>query len=96
MGPRVLSSVAIMGLSMGLAAVLDEVTTVWGFLGSTAAVLLGLTFPCFAYVQLRQTPTTRASTVGQRKALAWVIVVGSLALIPACLLVHLHVAPKYR
>ena len=87
LGPRVLSSVAIMGLSMGLAAVLDEVTTVWGFLGSTAAVLLGLTFPCLAYVQLRQTPTTRASTVGQRKALAWVIVVGSLALIPACLLV---------
>ena len=35
---RVLSSSFIMASSMGLAVVLHDVTTVWGFLGSSAAV----------------------------------------------------------
>ncbi len=60
---------------------------VWGFLGSTAAVLLGLTFPCVAYVRLRRTPSTRESSVPQRKAVAWLIIVGSVLVIPACLVV---------
>ena len=40
---RVLSSSFIMASSMGLAVVLHDVTTVWGFLGSSAAVTLTLT-----------------------------------------------------
>ena len=63
----------------------DDVATVWGFLGSTAAILLGLTFPCLAYVQLRKTPQNRPTTVSQRKAIAWAIIICSVLLIPACL-----------
>lgn len=47
--------------------------------------MLGLTFPCLAYVKLRRTPTHRPSTVGQRKAIAWFIIGVSTLLIPACL-----------
>ena len=74
-------------LSMGLAAPLDDVSTVWGFIGSSGAILLGLTFPCLAYVKLRRTPTTRDSSVGQRKFVARSIIIVSVLLIPACFFV---------
>ena len=59
---RSLASLLIMLSSMGLATAIDDVATVWGFLGSTAAILLGLTFPCLAYVRLRKTPQNRSPT----------------------------------
>ena len=57
------------------------------YLPCISQVLLGLTFPCLAYVRLRNTPTNRPSTVNQRKIVAWAIIIGSLALIPTCLVV---------
>ena len=84
---RAVASLVIMLLSMALASIVDDVSVVWGFIGSTAAILLGLTFPCIAYISLRQTPINRPTSVPQRKAFAWFIVVVSVALIPACLVV---------
>ena len=84
---RILSSLGIMLASMGLAMTVDDVSVVWGFIGSTAAILLGFTFPCVAYIRLRQTPSTRATSVRQRKVVAWFITILSLLLIPTCLTV---------
>ena len=79
---RVLYSSALMGTSIVTAATLRDVTTVWGLLGSTAAVLLALVFPSLAYIWLRETPTSRPSTVFRRKLVACSIVGLGLLVIP--------------
>jgi len=84
---RALSSLCLMLMSMGIAALVDDVSVVWGLIGSTGAILLGLLFPCVAYVRLRKTPTTRTTSVPIRKAFAWLIILVSVPLIPACLVV---------
>ena len=79
---RIVYSCVLMGASMLTAATLRDVTTVWGLLGSTAAVLLALVFPSLAYVWLRETPTSRPSTVFRRKLVACAIVGLGLLVIP--------------
>jgi hypothetical protein len=76
---------AIMAATMATAAALRDVATVWGFLGSSAAVLLALVFPSLSYVVLRQTPTSRLSSVRRRKATAALIVVIGCLVMPVCL-----------
>ena len=53
---RVVLSSAIMAASLVCTASVDDVSIVWGFLGSTCGILLSYVLPAASYLLLRRTP----------------------------------------
>ena len=83
---RVVLSSCIMGLSLACTASVDDVSVVWGFLGSTCGVLLSYVLPAASYLLLRRVPTRTAqsSSVPRRKLAAALLLAIGLVLIPVC------------
>ena len=82
---RLLLSSSVMAGSMAVAASVDDVSRVWGFLGATCGILLAYVLPAAAYVRLRRTPTNRRSSVKWHKRAAFALAAIGLALMPLCL-----------
>lgn len=57
LGVRVALSSSIMGATLLCTANVDDVSVVWGFLGSTCGILLSYVLPAASYLLLRRTPT---------------------------------------
>ena len=55
-GMRVGLSTFIMGASLVCTACVDDVSVVWGLLGSTCGILLSYILPAASYLLLRRTP----------------------------------------
>jgi amino acid permease len=97
LGTRVVLSSCIMSAALLGTANVDDVSVVWGFLGSTCGILLSYVLPAASYLLLRRTPQSakkrssngdapaKASSVPRRKLAALLLVVIGLALIPTCL-----------
>ena len=95
LGTRVLLSSCIMTASLVCTACVDDVSVVWGFLGSTCGILLSYVLPAASYLLLRRTPKPTTNTDGQprraktsvpmRKLAALVLVIVGLVLIPITL-----------
>ena len=96
---RVVLSSCIMSAAILGTANVDDVSVVWGFLGSTCGILLSYVLPAASYLLLRRTPQsaekrasdgtsatrTKSSSVPRRKLAALMLVVIGLILIPTCL-----------
>lgn len=96
---RVVLSSCIMSAALLCTAKVDDVSVVWGFLGSTCGIMLSYVLPAASYLLLRRTPRsveerasdgtsasrTKFSSVPRRKFAAFMLVVIGLVLIPACL-----------
>ena len=98
---RVVISSGLMGAALACTAAVDDVSVVWGFLGSTCGILLSYVLPAASYLLLRRTPKPkrsgesrgagpsnlrrRHSSVPRRKVAALMLVAVGCALIPICL-----------
>ena len=98
LGTRVVLSMCIMSAALLCTANVEDVSVVWGFLGSTCGIMLSYVLPAASYLLLRRTPQSaekrssdggdtraKASSVPRRKLAALLLVVIGLALIPTCL-----------
>ena len=82
---RIALSSAIMGSTIVCTALVDDVSIVWGFLGSTCGLLLSYILPAASYLLLRRKPRRGRSSVPMRKLAALVLVVVGLVLTPILL-----------
>lgn len=80
-------NIALPSLPVLFAVALRKVTDVWGFLGSTANVVVAFTLPCAAYLKIRlDLPRLRQKTTGflYKRWVAAVLLVLSVVVSIAC------------